>query len=135
MCPQIIKKSPELKDHYSPSLIPILIQINTVRIFQSCFIRTNVNVIITYRPGSSKWTLILHFSPPKILWIFLVLRVCHIPANSNHTVAVTLYFREAFEQNIFHLSLQYNTLPFAWCYCHLYGGILFKSRQWNLAIY
>ena len=64
---QIIKKSPKLKDHYrahyNPSIVPALVQINTVRILLFCFTKINVNIITTYRPGSSKWTLTLHVSP------------------------------------------------------------------------
>jgi hypothetical protein len=78
--PQINKKSPELKDpyraHYIRLLVSALIQINTVRILQSCFIKINVNIIITYRPGSSKWTLYSSRFPTKKVYAFFLSFVC-----------------------------------------------------------
>ena len=55
----------------------------------------------SHRPGSSKWTLILHVSHDKSVCIFLVRRVGHMPANSNHTVAVTLYFERPSNRTFF----------------------------------
>jgi len=57
--------------HKTPSLVPILNQMNPVHIFPPNFPKIRYNIILSCTPRSCEWSLRFRFSDQNVVWIYL----------------------------------------------------------------
>ena len=63
--------------------VPILSQINPVHNSTSQFLKTQLNIILSSTPGSSKWSLSLRFAYQNPVYASLLPHKCYVPGPSH----------------------------------------------------
>ena len=73
----------------SPSLVPILRQINPTHALPTDVFKIRFNIILPSMPWSSKWSLFLRFPCQKSVCTSLLPHMCHMPCPSHYSALIT----------------------------------------------